>query len=191
MNRHEFEKHKEDLLQKKKLKISSKGLVYQIEVNENAFQEAFLGSPEHNVSKKVWSGNGVVLPEFFHDKLMSIEIRFLNTNGNNVYSFLSASLDKKYYKSTPKIYNIFDNDKKTDTLSIGNSLDAYVHNQWTIGDINISLRFDYEIFKVSDNDVKKTDDVTLKYWSEYYYNRKQGERANAERKKSDDVQIDL
>lgn len=69
----EFDKHKQKLLLKKKLKLSSRGLLYQIEGNLGGF---FFG---HELPDSIWTANGVVFPEFFQDTLLSIEIRFLNT----------------------------------------------------------------------------------------------------------------
>ena len=65
MTHYEFEKHKQELLQKKKLKVSNEGLIYQIRVDENDFQETFFGSSEHEIQKKIWTGNGVVVPDFW------------------------------------------------------------------------------------------------------------------------------
>ena len=55
----------------------------------------------------------------------------------------------------------------------------------------ISLRFDFEILKVADKKLKRTEQVVLKYWSEYYYNQKQEKQTNEGRKKANEVQSDL
>ena len=158
--------------------------MYQIEGNFGGF---FIG---HELPDSIWTGNGVVLPEFFQDTLLSIEISFLNTT-HHVYYDLLPKLDMKYYKSTREFENYFESTKQTDTLSIGNSISACLSNKWSIGDISISLRCEYVTLKIADNKVKRTDNVVLKYFSEYYYNRKQAKKADSERKKYDDVINDL
>ncbi len=122
--------------------------------------------------------------------MASNKIEFINTDGE-VYGFFLPKLDEKYYKSTPKFDNIFENDKKIDSLAVGNSFNAFISNKWSVGDVNISLRWDYEITKTSDKKVKRRNDVILHYWSEYYYNQKQDEKANKGKKKTSEAQNDL
>jgi len=184
MTTHEFDKHKQMLLLKKKLKPSSKGLLYQIEYSLGG---SFFG---HELTDSIWTENGVVLPEFFQDTLTSIEIRFLNINSHIYYNLL-PKLDQKYYESKKEFANFFGTNKQTDTLSIGNSINASVSNKWSIGDINISLRCEYVMHKIADKKVKRTENVILKYSSGYYYNRKQDKKADGERKRYDDVIKDL
>jgi hypothetical protein len=189
MTRFEYEKHKEELVQKRKLKVSDNGLVYQIKIdisNRNPFSF-------DNVPEKIWTGNGIVIPEFFDNKLISITIKFLNTKGFNVFWFFNLKLDEKYYKSTPQLYNLFvKEDEIPDTLQVGNSIYSNIKNNWQINGINnISLRIDIETLKVSDSKFKKRESVFLKYWSEYYYDQRKNKKVKEEKKEVNEAINDL
>lgn len=177
MTRSEFEKHKQELIRSNKLKSSGNGLTYQIKVDENQGLSLFT-SKEDDIPKKIWTGSGDVIPEFLDDKLISITLNFLNTKGSNVYSYFETNLNHKYYKSNPDPRNFFANNKQIDTLQVGNTVNWFISNKWTLGDINISLRYDHESLKISDKKIKATDDVVLKYWSEMYYSLKQDEKTD-------------
>jgi hypothetical protein len=190
MTRPDFEKHKQELIRNGKLKSAGNDLTYQIKVNENE-SLAIFASKEDDIPKKIWTGSGMVVPEFLDDKLISITLKFLNTKGNNVYSFFETNLNNKYYNSTANPQNYFKNNKKIDTLQVGNSVSWFITNKWSIGDISISLRFDRKAFKAAANKTKNTDDVILKYLSEYYYTLKQDKKADDESKERTKVQDDL
>ena len=190
MTRSEFERHKQILIRNKKLKFTGNVLTYQINVDENEGFSIF-ASKEDDIPKKIWTGNGTLVPEFLDEKLISITLKFLGTKGSNVYSFFQTNLNNKYYSSPPDANNFFDNNKKVDTLQAGNFVRWFITNKWTIDDINISLRFNHETFMLPDKNAKVTDDVVLKYWSEYYNKLKRDKKANEESKERNKVQSDF
>jgi hypothetical protein len=189
MDHHEYEKHKQNLLQTNKLKNSPNGLIYQIIVNEN--EALSILDSEEKYPKKNWIGIGLVVPEFFEDKLISISIKFLKTNGNNTYSYFAPMLNKKYYESSPKLYNVFDVEEKLDTLQVGNSITSNIRQKWTHGDINISLYLEKVRRKIGENNIVQIDDVILKYWSENYYSLKKEKGINEEVVEYKELQNDL
>jgi hypothetical protein len=190
MSHSEFNKHKQELLQRKKLKNSNNDLIYQIE-DESTDPLSILQDKEDDTPKTKWTAKGVVTPEFFDDKLISITIKFLKSAGSNVYWFLVPKLDEKYYKSTPQTHNVFDIDKKLDTMEVGKSISSHIQNNWTAGDVNISVRFDHKNYKLAKNKLKQIDDVVLKYWSEYYYSQKADIKKNEGLKRNKESQNDL
>lgn len=133
MTETQYEKHKNDLVQEKKLIVSAASFnqaVYRIKV-DNDYYEADL------------------MPTWYEDKLMNIDIcfcnPFVNHESENVYKYFESKLNQKYGKSD----------------AIFNQMEHTTKNFWQKDNLTISLEWTRFIWPATSDQMPEA--VVLKY----------------------------